>query len=68
MKYFQMKRKYLLSLALAASLSASAQTKLYPNEFPLSEVTLLESPFQHARDLNVKTLLAYDVDRLLALI
>ncbi len=66
MKYFQMKRKYLLSLALAASLSASAQTKLYPNEFPLSEVTLLESPFQHARDLNVKTLLAYDVDRLLA--
>lgn len=66
MKYFQMKRKYLLSLALAASLSASAQTKLYPNEFPLSEVTLLESPFLYARDLNVKTLLAYDVDRLLA--
>lgn len=66
MKYFQMKRKYLLTLALAASLSASAQTKLYPNEFPLSEVTLLESPFLHARDLNVKTLLAYDVDRLLA--
>lgn len=66
MKYFQMKRKYLLTLALAASLSASAQTKLYPNEFPLSEVTLLESPFQHAMDLNVKTLLAYDVDRLLA--
>lgn len=61
-----MKRKYLLSLALAASLSASAQTKLYPNEFPLSEVTLLESPFLYARDLNVKTLLAYDVDRLLA--
>lgn len=44
----------------------SAQTRLYDNEFALSEVQLLESPFSHARDLNVETLLSYDTDRLLA--
>jgi uncharacterized protein len=43
-----------------------AQDKLYTNEFPLSEVALLEGPFQHARDLNIHTLLKYDVDCLLA--
>jgi len=43
-----------------------AQNKLYPNEFPLGDVTLLEGPFKHARDLNIQTLLKYDVDRLLA--
>src|SRR6187402_3347334 len=43
-----------------------AQSSLYSNAFSLSEVTLLEGPFQHARDLNIKTLLQYDVDRLLA--
>jgi uncharacterized protein len=46
--------------------SLNAQDKLYPNEFPLSEVTLLESPFKHARDLNIEVLLKYNVDRLLA--
>lgn len=58
----------ILAVAFAASFSmaATAQTQLYPNEFNLSEVTLLESPFSHARDLNVQTLLSYDVDRLLA--
>ena len=45
---------------------ANAQDKLYPNEFPLIDVTLLNSPFKHARDLNIQTLLKYDVDRLLA--
>jgi DUF1680 family protein len=43
-----------------------AQDKLYPNEFPLKDVTLLDGPFKHARDLNIQTLLQYDVDRLLA--
>jgi DUF1680 family protein len=43
-----------------------AQDKLYHNEFPLSDVTLLDGPFKHARDLNIQTLLKYDVDRLLA--
>ena len=43
-----------------------AQDGLYPNTFPLGEVTLLEGPFKNARDLNIQTLLKYDVDRLLA--
>ncbi|MEP7322830.1 MAG: beta-L-arabinofuranosidase domain-containing protein [Saprospiraceae bacterium] len=46
--------------------NADAQEKLYPNELPLSDVTLLDGPFKHARDLNIKTLLQYKVDRLLA--
>jgi DUF1680 family protein len=46
--------------------NSSAQNKLYPNEFPLSDVILLDGPFKHARDLNIEVLLEYDVDRLLA--
>lgn len=47
--------------------SAGAQEdKLYSNTFPLRDVTLLDGPFKHARDLNIQTLLKYDVDRLLA--
>src|SRR5215212_7482398 len=42
-----------------------AQDKLYHNEFSLADVTLLDGPFKHARDLNIKVLLEYDVDRLL---
>ena len=48
------------------SISLNAQDKLYPNEFPLEDVTLLEGPFKHARDLNIDVLLEYNVDRLLA--
>ncbi|HPC98926.1 MAG TPA: glycoside hydrolase family 127 protein, partial [Bacteroidales bacterium] len=44
----------------------TSQSALYRNEFPLADVTLLEGPFKHARDLNIKVLLEYDVDRLLA--
>ncbi len=43
-----------------------AQEKLYANEFSLGDVTLLDGPFKHARDLNVQTLLQYHPDRLLA--
>jgi len=43
-----------------------AQDKLYPGIFPLGDVQLLDGPLQHARDLNIKVLLEYDVDRLLA--
>jgi len=45
---------------------AIAQDRLYPNEFPLGDVKLLDGPFKHARDLNIEVLLKYDVDRLLA--
>jgi len=43
-----------------------AQEKLYNNEFSLADVQLLNGPFKHARDLNIETILKYDVDRLLA--
>jgi DUF1680 family protein len=49
-----------------ASRHVQAQSKLYENTFPLSEVLLLDGPFKKAQDLNTKTLLQYDVDRLLA--
>lgn len=42
------------------------QDKLYSNNFPLSDVKLLDGPFKHAQDLNISTLLKYDVNRLLA--
>lgn len=45
---------------------ASAQEKLYPNEFPLSDVKLLDGPFKHAQELNIHVLLEYDIDRLIA--
>ena len=46
--------------------SIQAQDRLYADEFPLSDVTLLDGPMKKARDLNIKTLLQYDCDRLLA--
>ncbi|TMI66392.1 MAG: hypothetical protein E6H07_11000 [Bacteroidetes bacterium] len=52
-------------LSLTVS-STDAQNRLYSNEFSLADVKLLDGPFQHARDLNIKVLLEYDVDRLLA--
>src|SRR5678810_1481984 len=66
----EMKIKYLnIKLAFCILLFCNPsyqQQRLYHNEFPLSEVTLLDGPFKHARDLNIQTLLKYDVDRLLA--
>ena len=63
-----MKRIFLAFCVLNCFILAnlSAQNKLYPNEFPLGDVTLLDGPFKHARDLNIEVLLKYDVDRLLA--
>lgn len=43
-----------------------AQEKLYTNSFDLSAVRITDGSFKHAMELNVETLLAYDVDRLLA--
>ncbi|MGA7162078.1 MAG: glycoside hydrolase family 127 protein [Bacteroidota bacterium] len=45
---------------------AQSQDRMYRNTFPLSDVSLLDGPFKHARDLNIQTILNYDVDRLLA--
>ena len=60
-------RKIFLSLLFGAiAMTATAQNRLYKNEFPLGDVSLLDGPLKHARDLNIKTLLKYDCDRLLA--
>lgn len=56
----------LVTCCLLYCFTIPAQEKLYENEFPISDVTLLDGPFKHARDLNIEVLLQYDVDRLLA--
>ncbi len=43
-----------------------SQDVLYPDMFALNEVQLLDGPLKERQDLNVETLLSYDVDRLLA--
>lgn len=58
--------RLILLLFCLTSSAAQAQDKLYPNEFPLQDVELLDGPFKHARDLNIEVLLKYDVDRLIA--
>ena len=60
-----MKKIFLTLLAMTVTV-AHAQDKLYANEFPLGDVTLLDGPLKRARDLNITTLLKYDTDRLLA--
>jgi len=57
---------YTINYKTANLTPGTQQDKLYPNNFPLSDVTLLDGPFKHARDLNIETLLKYDVNRLLA--
>lgn len=60
-------RLFFLSAALLlAAAGASAQDKLYPNEFPLGDVILLDGPLKTARDLNLEVLMKYEVDRMLA--
>ena len=64
-----MKARTLITCTALAALSlwdANAQDKLYPNAFSLNDVTLLDGPFKRAQDLNIKVLLEYDTDRLLA--
>jgi len=62
-------KEFLIAVAACCVMQmqlCQAQDKLYPNEFPLGDVKLLDGPFKQARDLNMQTLLKYDVDRLLA--
>ena len=61
-----MKRVISLWALLLTVGAATAQDRLYADEFPLGDVTLLDGPLKKARDLNIKTLLQYDCDRLLA--
>ena len=61
-----MRKLLFLTTLLVFATMAEAQDALYANEFPLGKVTLLDGPLKKARDLNIKTLLQYDCDRLLA--
>lgn len=54
------------ALLLVGCNSNQTKTTLPANEFALSDVQLLDGPLKDARDLNIKVLLDYDVDRLLA--
>ena len=56
---------FTLAMLLMAG-SIQAQDRLYADEFPLGDVTLLDGPLKKARDLNIQVLLKYDNDRLLA--
>ena len=60
-------KKILTTMLIAVvAVAGNAQEKLYCNEFPLGDVTLLDGPLKKARNLNIRTLLQYDCDRLLA--
>lgn len=59
-------RIFLFSVAILFCSKVNGQENLYHNEFPLKDVNLNDQLFKHARDLNIQTLLKYDVDRLLA--
>lgn len=52
-------------LCLLLTQKAQAQSEIYPQHFNLGEVTVTNGPLKDAQDLNFKTLLTYDVDRLL---
>lgn len=61
-----MKKQLMIALlSIAPALGVVAQDKLYKDEFPLGDITLLDGPLKHARDLNVQVLLKYDCDRML---
>ncbi len=57
---------YIFCVVLMACNTEKTNMKSFSNQFPLEDVTLLDSPFKHARDLNIDVLLKYNVDRLLA--
>ncbi len=56
---------FIMAMLLTAG-GIQAQDRLYADEFPLGDVTLLDGPLKKARDLNITNLLKYDNDRLLA--
>lgn len=57
---------FILVFLVCTGSSVRAIAQNYSNTFPPADVVLLDSPFKHARDLNIQHLLEYDVDRLLA--
>lgn len=66
MKQFSISALIIIVLLSFQQRRANAQDKLYHDTFPSKDVILTDGPFKHARDLNIQTLLMYNVDRLLA--
>lgn len=62
----QIRKTTMALLALLVAGGSQAQDRLYADDFPLGDVTLLDGPLKHARDLNISVLMKYDNDRLLA--
>ncbi|MBQ5807544.1 MAG: glycoside hydrolase family 127 protein, partial [Tidjanibacter sp.] len=56
----------LLLCTLFATLTVAAQSNTHPKPLPLEQVTLLDSPFKRAEQLDIRYLLTLDADRLLA--
>lgn len=54
----------LFLIAVGAN-DARSQEQLYPSMFPLGDMKLLDGPFKKAMDVNGKTLLTYNADRLM---
>ncbi|MBX2963648.1 MAG: glycoside hydrolase family 127 protein [Cyclobacteriaceae bacterium] len=64
-----MNSKYLFGILAVLVSTVACQKQQDPTQavpFPLPDVRLLEGPFKHATELNRKTLLGYEPDRLLA--
>lgn len=61
-----MKRTTVFIILLMAGVSLWPQNIIYDNEFPLGDIKLLDGVLNEARDINLRTLLQYDCDRLLA--
>ncbi|MCB0634035.1 MAG: glycoside hydrolase family 127 protein, partial [Lewinella sp.] len=57
----------LLSSCTSEPITAPKEAVRSVEAFPLTEVRLLEGPFQHATELNIRSLLQYEPDRLLAM-
>ncbi|MBO6012029.1 MAG: hypothetical protein J6P82_00735, partial [Bacteroidales bacterium] len=65
MKGFYSELLWLTVIGLFFMGKVQAQSVLYPTHFDLQEVTLTDGPFKYAQDLNYKTLLEFNVDRML---
>ena len=59
-------RTIFIAAALAAAADASAQIPVQMESFSVNDVTLTESAFKHAEDMDIRYLLGIDPDRLLA--
>ncbi|MCF0199310.1 MAG: glycoside hydrolase family 127 protein, partial [Bacteroidaceae bacterium] len=59
-------KKLFAAVGLALiSLTGFAQSEIYPQHFDLEEINITAGPLKEAQDLNIRTLLEYDADRLL---